>query len=99
MTDARRPVIPHFNSLQDEAEYWDTHDTTIHEAEWKPVKLQFARNLSQGITIRFSPEALDQLRALAHEQGLGPTTLARMWVLERLRQAKGGDSGSTASMQ
>jgi hypothetical protein len=27
---------------------------------------------------------LEHLRALAQEKGIGPTTLIRMWVLERL---------------
>ncbi len=78
--------IPKFNSYQEEAEFWDTHDTTDYEDEFKPVKVRFAKNLSEGITIRLDPETLAELRACAREKGIGPTTLIRMWIMERLQQ-------------
>lgn len=56
--------------------------------EFKPVKAKFAKNLSEGITIRFDQPTLNQLRKIAHEKGLGPTTLARMWILEQIKQQK-----------
>lgn len=81
--------IPEFSSIEEEAEFWDTHDTTDFESEFRPVKVRAAKNLSEGITIRLDPDTLDQLRARAHDQGIGPTTLVRMWILERLK-ATGG---------
>lgn len=84
--------IPRFASIQEEAEFWDTHDTTDFESEFKPVRVRFAKNLSEGITIRLDPETLKTLRSRAHEQGLGPTTLARMWILERLKEQNTGGS-------
>ena len=77
--------IPEFRSIEEEAEFWDTHDTTDFEDEFKPVKVRFARNLSEGLTIRLDPETLAQVRAHAREKGIGPTTLIRMWILERLK--------------
>jgi hypothetical protein len=58
------------------ADYWD---------EFKPVKAHFARNPSEGVTIRFDPETLARLREQARKKGMGPTILARMWILERLQ--------------
>jgi predicted DNA binding CopG/RHH family protein len=81
---AREP-IPEFKSRQEEAEFWDTHDLADYWAEFKPVRVKFAKNLSEGITIRFDPETLAKLREEAAKKGIGPTTLARMWVMERLR--------------
>jgi len=86
MSKAVKQRVPEFPSVEEEAEFWDTHDTTDYELEWESVKVRFAKNLSQGITIRFSPSTLAQLRQTAHHRGVGPTTLARMWVLERLRR-------------
>ena len=82
---AKRGRIPEFASLEEEAKFWDTHDTTDYEAEFKPVKVRFAKNLSEGITVRFDPETLAKLRAEARKKGIGPTTLARMWILEHLQ--------------
>lgn len=80
--------IPIFKSVEEEAEFWDTHDTTDFEEEFKPVKVRFAKNLSQGLTIRLDPETLEKLRREANEKGIGPTTLVRMWVMEHLRADK-----------
>jgi predicted DNA binding CopG/RHH family protein len=76
--------IPVFVNHQEEAEFWDTHDITDYLDELKPVKLKFAKNLSEGITIRLDAKTLEELREQAHNKGIGPTTLARMWILERL---------------
>ncbi len=54
--------------------------------EFKPVKVRFAKNLSQPISIRLDPETLTELRSRAQERGIGPTTLARMWILEHLQE-------------
>lgn len=78
--------IPTFKSIQEEAEFWDAHDTTDFEDEFKPVKVRFAKNLSQGITVRLESDILDRVRVQAHQRGIGPTTLIRMWVMERLQR-------------
>lgn len=80
----RRP-IPEFKSRVEEAEFWDTHSAADYWDESEPVKVRFARNLSEGITIRLDPDTMRNVREVARERGLGPTTLIRMWVLERLR--------------
>ena len=77
--------IPKFRNREEEAEFWDTHDLAAYWGEFKPVEARFAKNLSQGITIRLDPDTLNELRAQAHHKGVGPTTLARMWILEHLR--------------
>ncbi len=84
-TPAASSRIPEFRSREEEAEWWDTHDVTDYLDELRPVKVRFAKNLSEGITIRFDPETLSRLREEARKRGMGPTTLARMWILEHLR--------------
>ena len=79
--------IPEFASIEEEAEFWDTHSTADYEDEFRPVRVRFAKNLSEGITIRLDPETLRRVRSLAHEKGIGPTTLIRMWILEHLKEA------------
>jgi hypothetical protein len=48
--------------------------------------MKFLKNLSEGITIRFDTQTLNTLRQAANKKGIGPTTLVRMWVLERLEE-------------
>lgn len=87
MSEQKKSRIPEFSSLEEEAEFWDTHDTTEFEDEFHPVQVRFAKNLSEGFKVRFDPETATKLREIASEQGVGPTTLIRMWILEHLRQA------------
>ena len=75
-----------FATIEEEARFWDTHSTADYESEFRPVRTRFAKRLSTGVTIRLDPHTLQQLRTLAHERGIGPTTLIRMWVLERLKE-------------
>ena len=85
--------IPKFASREEEASFWDTHDITDYWDELKPVKVRFAKNLSEGITIRLDPETLAKLREIAHKQGICPTTLTRMWITgHSKRKPELGDS-------
>lgn len=76
--------IPNFKNRQEMAKWFDTHDMGDYQDEFKTIKVKFAKNLSEGITIRLDPKTLTKLREKAHRKGVGPTTLARMWIMENL---------------
>jgi predicted DNA binding CopG/RHH family protein len=80
--------IPKFRTREQAARWFDTHDMADYQDEFKTVRAEFARNLSQGITIRLDPATLAEVRSRARAQGIGPTTLIRMWILERLNLGK-----------
>ena len=87
-TKKYRDPQPGANATREElAKFWDTHSFADYWDEFKPVKARFAKNLSEGITVRFDDVTLQKLREKAQEKGIGPTTLARMWILERLHTA------------
>jgi hypothetical protein len=50
------------------------------------VELKVKKPLDKVIPMRLPAEKWEELRREAKELGIGPTTLARMWILERLRQ-------------
>ncbi|MDP3062915.1 MAG: hypothetical protein Q8O40_06870 [Chloroflexota bacterium] len=50
------------------------------------VQVEVKELLDKVIPVRLSSEKWEALRKEARELGIGPTTLARMWILERLRQ-------------
>jgi len=62
----------------EQGEAWDETDEVVEVEVKKP--------LDKVIPVRLSAEKWEELRKEAHELGIGPTTLARMWILERLRQ-------------
>lgn len=51
------------------------------------VQLDVKRPLDKVIPVRLPSEKWEDLRQEARELGIGPTTLARMWILEKLRAA------------
>jgi hypothetical protein len=63
----------------EEGDAWEEDDEV--------VELEVKRPLDKVIPVRLSSENWEALRREAREVGVGPTTLARMWLLERLRQS------------
>jgi len=57
---------------------WQETDEVVHINVRKP--------LDKVIPVRLSSDKWEEIRREARELGVGPTTLARMWILERLRQ-------------
>ena len=62
----------------EEGEAWEETDEV--------VELEVKRPLDKVIPVRLPSEKWEELRREARELGVGPTTLARMWILEKLRQ-------------
>jgi hypothetical protein len=50
------------------------------------VEVDVRRPLDKVIPVRLPSDKWEDLRREAHELGIGPSTLARMWILEKLRQ-------------
>jgi hypothetical protein len=62
----------------EQGDAWDESDTVVNVEVKKP--------LDKVIPVRLPSDKWEQIREEARELGVGPTTLARMWILERLRQ-------------
>ena len=50
------------------------------------VRVEVKKPLDKVIPVRLPADKWEELRREAKELGIGPTTLARMWILEFLRQ-------------
>lgn len=85
----RGKKIPRFRNREEEAEFWDTH-SPLEYGEWEEVELKVARPLSHTLAVRLDARTIDRLAQVARKKGLGPSTLARMWLLEHLDQEKEG---------
>lgn len=64
----------------------EQHDAWDETDEVVPIEVK--RPLDKVIPIRLSGDKWQELREEAREMGIGPTTLARMWILERLRRQR-----------
>jgi hypothetical protein len=56
---------------------WDESDEV--------VDLEVKKPLDKVIPVRLPASTWEKLRHEAKELGIGPTTLARMWIIERLK--------------
>jgi len=78
-----QPIQP-FQTLDEEAAFWDTHSALDDINEGTVVGFH-QTNETDTLTIRFAHEDIQRLREEAVEQGVGPSTLARMLVKKGLR--------------
>jgi predicted DNA binding CopG/RHH family protein len=73
--------IMHFKSLDEEMEFWDTHDATDFEAKEVTVEeiIDGLRRCSQNtqVTLRLEAELLNQIKTLAARRGISYSSLIR----------------------
>lgn len=90
--------IPAFETVEEAAKFWDSHDSTEFEDEFEDVTdVRFVIRRAgpkKAITVRLGQETLDALTKRAQEQGIGLSTLARLWIIERLREQNASRSAS-----
>ena len=75
--------LPQTDSIQELADFWDTHD--VSEFDDEPVEvseLVFARDTD--ITVHLDTDDANAVRAMAKARGVGDSELIREWVLERI---------------
>ena len=79
--------IPTFATIEEEAEFWDTHSFSEFEDELEEVSgVKFISLWPDGkLILWLEPEQAAALTRQAAEQGTYPARLALSWVLERLQ--------------
>lgn len=87
-----RSKIPTFHSIQEEAEFWDTHSPLDYLDELEPVEATFAPDAfektdesTRVLTVELPESTVRALQTLAGSRGIDPTALIRGWIFERLR--------------
>jgi CopG antitoxin of type II toxin-antitoxin system len=79
--------IPTFQTVEEEAAFWDSHSSEEFAEELTPVEnVKFVKaGTKKALTVRFDEDTFEELSREAREKGIGPSTLARMVILEHLR--------------
>lgn len=78
--------IPQTDSIQELAQFWDTHDLTDFEDQLEEVKEPvFERETV--LQIRLQPLEVEAVKKVAKSRGIDYTDLIREWILERVRTA------------
>lgn len=88
--------IPDFESLEEEANFWDTHDTT--EYAWEdldeplevggPLKASVEKRRAERLAalLRLEPKRLRATQRLARRKGVTPEALIKAWIDEGLQR-------------
>ena len=81
--------IPQTDSIQELAEFWDTHDLTDFKGELEEVQEPI---FQPGVTIPLTSRDATILNAIAKSRGISPRALIQEWITERIE----GSSKPTA---
>lgn len=86
-TEVRVPV---FSSVEEEAEYWDRHDTGEFENEFEPVELKATGPLAHSweVAARLDEPTFRRIQAIAQARGLSLSALTHDWLLEALERSE-----------
>lgn len=79
--------IPTFNSIKEEAAFWDTHDITDYLDEMEVVNGRYLPDTEEetAMTIRMAPALKEQIEIVARNYDIPPSSLIRMWLVEKVR--------------
>jgi hypothetical protein len=76
--------ISQAHSLEDLAEFWDTHDTTDYPLN--RVEFEVSATARHHF-VAVDPDILSGVRQVAHARGLSTESLVNLWLQERLAVA------------
>jgi hypothetical protein len=75
--------LPRTDTIQELAEFWDTHDLTDFEDELVEVaEPVFVRD--SAIKVPLEPRQVEAVEQMAQAKGVSPAELIRAWVLQKL---------------
>jgi hypothetical protein len=84
--------LPRFKSREEEAKFWETHSLADFADELEPVAVKVERPLGHILGVRLDAETVDRLACIGRAKGIGPSMLARIWIMERLAEVDGEQS-------
>jgi hypothetical protein len=76
--------LPHTDSIQELAQFWDTHDLTDFAGELEEVtEPVFERETS--IEVHLKPQEAEAVKHLAQSKGIDFGDLIHQWVVEKIQ--------------
>jgi len=84
---SKKSKIPDFKSLEEEAEFWDTHSFVDFEDETEDVDIvwEVDKPRDETLVLRVQKGFKNRLKKAARKKGLNVSTLARMWLMEKMQ--------------
>jgi len=82
----RGPIPKHFKSVEEAAEFWDSHDLADY---WDLTQeAHFEVDIQRRVFLTaLEPTLAKKLTVLAHKQGISTETLINVWLAEKAKEA------------
>jgi len=82
----RDPIPEHFKSIEEAAEFWDSHDLGDY---WDLTKeAEFEAGIQRRVFLTaLEPELAKRLSDCARKQGVSTETLINVWLSEKLAES------------
>ncbi len=77
------PIPEEFASIEEAAEFWDTHSLADYWDETREVEIEVRAVRRHRITL--ASQLAEQVEATARREGVSIETLVNLWVAERLQ--------------
>jgi predicted DNA binding CopG/RHH family protein len=84
-------TIPDFKNIEDEASFWDTHDSAEY-VDWSKAEKTIFPNLkysTESISLRLPSPLLARLKELANEKDVPYQSLMKVYLSERIEREIG----------
>jgi len=75
--------LPQTDSIQQLAQFWDTHDVTDFDDELEEVT-ESVFDRGQTVMVHLTPEDAEVVKEIAKAKGLKDADLIREWVVEKV---------------
>ena len=82
--DEQVTSISKARTLEEIADFWDTHSLADHWDETHEVA--FEMRMQRKCRVTLTPEIYERIEKQAREQGVLPETLVNLWLAEHLKQ-------------
>lgn len=81
--------IPKFKTYKEEAKFWDTHSITDYWDELEDVDIIFdlQKPKEETLVLRVQKNIKKKLDKAAKNKGISISSLARMWLIEKLQSS------------
>jgi hypothetical protein len=80
------PLPETFDTFEEMAEFWDTHDVTDYEEHLTPVEVNVSTQPRHEYVITLSDTLDSALHKIQQKEGVSLNTLINLWVQEKLQQ-------------
>lgn len=77
------PIPESFASIEEAAEFWDTHDTADYWDEMREVEVEYELPPRRRVSV--ATDIFDRLERIARERGISAETLVNLWLMEKVK--------------